>query len=100
MEKGEVVDEHGVPLHPDSPCRKGALIFYYRELDHETRISFVEAILYQDDHILVADKPHFLPVIPSGRFLRETLLVRLKKKLKLDSLVPLSTESTGKQPDS
>ncbi len=27
MEKGEVVDEHGVPLHPDSPCRKGALIF-------------------------------------------------------------------------
>ncbi len=89
MEKGEVVDEHGVPLHPDSPCRKGALIFYYRELDHETRISFVEAILYQDDHILVADKPHFLPVIPSGRFLRETLLVRLKKKLKLDSLVPI-----------
>ena len=89
MEKGEVVDEHGAPLGPDSPCRKGAFIFYYRELDHEARIPFEESILYQDNHILVADKPHFLPVIPSGRFLRETLLVRLKRKLKVDSLVPL-----------
>lgn len=89
MERGEVVDEHGAPLGPDSPCRKGALIFYYRELDHEIRIPFEESILYQDSHILAADKPHFLPVIPSGRFLRETLLVRLKRKLKLDSLVPL-----------
>jgi tRNA pseudouridine32 synthase/23S rRNA pseudouridine746 synthase len=89
MERGRVVDEYGAPLSPDSPCREGALIFYYRELDHETRIPFVETILYQDDHILVADKPHFLPVIPSGRFLRETLLVRLKRKLKFDSIVPL-----------
>jgi len=89
MEKGAVVDEYGAPLVPDSPCRKGALVFYYRELEHEIHIPFEESILYQDDHILVADKPHFLPVIPSGRFLRETLLVRLKRKLKRDTLVPL-----------
>lgn len=89
MEKGQVVDEYGAPLSPESPCRRGALIFYYRELEHETHIPFEENIIYQDDHILVADKPHFLPVIPSGRFLRETLLVRLKKKLRQDALVPL-----------
>jgi tRNA pseudouridine32 synthase/23S rRNA pseudouridine746 synthase len=89
MRKREVVDEHGIPLGAESPCRKGTLIFYYRALKHETPIPFEEGILYQDDHILVADKPHFLPVIPSGRFLRETLLVRLKKRLKLDNLVPL-----------
>jgi tRNA pseudouridine32 synthase / 23S rRNA pseudouridine746 synthase len=89
MEKGHVVDEHGMPLGAESPCRKGTFIFYYRELEHETPIPFEEGILYQDDHILVADKPHFLPVMPSGRFLRETLLVRLKKSLKLDNLVPL-----------
>jgi tRNA pseudouridine32 synthase/23S rRNA pseudouridine746 synthase len=89
MEKGEIVDEHGIALSAGSPCRRGTFIFYYRELERETPIPFEEGILYQDDHILVADKPHFLPVMPSGRFLRETLLVRLKKKLKLEHLVPL-----------
>jgi tRNA pseudouridine32 synthase/23S rRNA pseudouridine746 synthase len=89
MRKGEVVDEYGIPLEAESPCRKGAFVFYYRELEHEAPIPFEESILYQDDHILVADKPHFLPVIPSGRFLQETLLVRLKKKLNLEHLVPI-----------
>lgn len=89
MNKGEVVDENGTPLNAESPCRRGSYIFYYRELERETPIPFEESILYRDDHILVADKPHFLPVMPSGRFLRETLLVRLKKKLELEYLVPL-----------
>jgi tRNA pseudouridine32 synthase/23S rRNA pseudouridine746 synthase len=89
MRRGEVVDENGTPLSAETPCRKGALVFYYRELEQETPIPFEESILYQDGHILVADKPHFLPVTPSGRFLRETLLVRLKKRLNLEHLVPI-----------
>jgi tRNA pseudouridine32 synthase/23S rRNA pseudouridine746 synthase len=89
MARGEVVDANGAPLHPDSPCRRGACVFYYRELDGETPIPFEEQILYRDDHILVADKPHFLPVIPSGRFLHETLLVRLKRKTGLEHLAPI-----------
>jgi tRNA pseudouridine32 synthase / 23S rRNA pseudouridine746 synthase len=89
MKKGEVVDENGIPLSAESPCRRGTSIFYYRELERETPIPFEESILYQDDHILVADKPHFLPVTPSGRFLRETLLVRLKKRLNFEHLVPI-----------
>lgn len=89
MEKGEVVDAKGARLHPDSPYRRGACIFYYRELEGEAPIPFAEEVLYQDDHILVADKPHFLPVIPSGRFLHETLLVRLKRKTGLAHLTPI-----------
>lgn len=89
MAKGQVVDETGLRLHSRSPYRVGACIFYYRELESEEKIPFVEDVLYQDDHILVVDKPHFLPVVPSGRFLHETLLVRLKKKLKLEHLVPI-----------
>lgn len=89
MRKGEVVDEKGAPLRADSPCRIGGYIFYYRELEQETPIPFEEHVLYRDDHILVVDKPHFLPVMPSGRFLRETLLVRLKKKFGFEHLVPL-----------
>jgi len=89
MQQGEVVDGAGVRLNPDSPYRRGMRIFYYRTLADETPIPFEEHILYQDEHILVADKPHFLPVIPSGRFLHETLLVRLKKNTGLEHLTPI-----------
>lgn len=89
MERGEVVDLQGTRLRPDSPCRRGTCIFYYRELAHETPIPFTETILFQDEHILVADKPHFLPVIPTGRFVRETLLARLKHKTGLLDLTPI-----------
>lgn len=89
MSKGEVVDGKGLRLNADSPYIEGTRIFYYRELEEEPPIPFEESTLYLDDNILVADKPHFLPVIPSGRFLHETLLVRLKKRLALEDLVPI-----------
>jgi tRNA pseudouridine32 synthase / 23S rRNA pseudouridine746 synthase len=37
----------------------------------------------------VADKPHFLPVLPSGQYLQETLLTRLKKQFNLPHLSPI-----------
>ena len=89
MTKAEVVDQTGEQLTPETLYRAGACIFYYRELDQETRIPFSETIIYQDDHLLVVDKPHFLPVAPAGRFLRETLLVRLRLQGQPDSLVPI-----------
>ena len=89
MAKGEVVDESGVRIDSESPYRIGACIFYYRELKRETSVPFRERVIYQDEHILVADKPHFLPVIPAGRFLRETLLTRLRNERQLETLVPL-----------
>ena len=89
MSKGEVVAETGEQLIPESLYRAGACIFYYRELEQETPIPFSETIIYQDEHLLVVDKPHFLPVVPAGRFLRETLLVRLRLQGQPDSLVPI-----------
>ena len=61
-----------------SAYRSHVRVYYYRELEAETPIPFTETIIYQDDYIVVADKPHFLPVIPAGRFLHETLLVPAK----------------------
>ncbi|MDH3354657.1 MAG: pseudouridine synthase [Chromatiales bacterium] len=89
MEKGEVVDADGIQIKPDHPYRARAMIFYYREVDDEAPIPFDEVILYRDEHLLVVDKPHFLPVIPSGSYLHETLLVRLKRKLQLEELTPI-----------
>lgn len=98
MSGGRVVDEAGRRLNPHTPYRAGACIFYYREPEPETKIPFAERVVYRDEHILVADKPHFLPVIPSGRFLRETLLVRLKNGGAPAGLVPahrLDRETAG-----
>lgn len=90
MARGHVVDGDGKPLAPYSAYRRGMRIFYYRELDEvETPIPFQEEILFMDDHLVVVDKPHFLPMTPTGRFLRETLLVRLKKTLGEPALTPI-----------
>jgi len=64
-------------------------LMYFRRLAREPEIPFEESILYQDEHILVADKPHFLPVTPSGLYLHQTLLNRLKKKTGIQTLSPI-----------
>lgn len=89
MQAGDVRDAAGKILDPESRFQAGKQIFYYREIDQEAPIPFYETILYQDEHLLVADKPHFLPVTPSGRFLQETLLVRLKQRTGCEDLVPI-----------
>lgn len=89
MKKGEVVDANGVQIKPDDDYRARATLYYYREVENETPIPFDEVILHRDEHLLVVDKPHFLPVIPSGSYLHETLLVRLKRKLQLEHLTPI-----------
>ncbi|WP_292037870.1 pseudouridine synthase [Massilia sp. UBA6681] len=90
LARGEIVDAKGGALAAGSQVRQGMRIWYYRELEQaETPIPFRERLLFQDEHLLVADKPHFLPTIPTGRFLHETLLVRLKKQFDLPHLVPI-----------
>jgi tRNA pseudouridine32 synthase/23S rRNA pseudouridine746 synthase len=89
VNRGELVDERGTAITLDHDYRCGACIYYYRERAIETSIPFQEIILFQNDELLVVDKPHFLPVTPGGRFLRETLLVRLKLRTGLETLSPI-----------
>ena len=89
MAAGDVVDERGAPVTPERTFERGLRLYYYRSLPDEPLLPFNETILYQDEHLLVADKPHFMPVTPSGPYLQHTLLVRLKNRLGLADLVPL-----------
>ena len=89
MAENLVVDEFGVLVTAERPYPSHMRIYYYRAVEEEQRIPFDEVILYQDEHLIVADKPHFLPVTPSGHFLQETLLVRLKNRLGIDTLIPI-----------
>ncbi len=89
MADGDVQDEFGVAVTAERPYQGHIRVYYYRDLEVEDRIPFDEVILHQDEHLIVVDKPHFLPVTPSGKYLQETVLVRLKRKLGLDDLVPI-----------
>jgi tRNA pseudouridine32 synthase / 23S rRNA pseudouridine746 synthase len=81
MLAGDVIDEHGQLLAPPSPYVPKLHVYYFRALEAQ--------VLWQDAHLLVVDKPHFLPVMPSGKYLQETVLVRLKNALGLDDLTPI-----------
>lgn len=89
FERGLVFNAQGEPLAGENACRAGDKIFYYREVENEVVIPFAETILYQDEHLLVVDKPHFLPVVPSGRYVQQTLLARLKNRTGIATLSPV-----------
>jgi tRNA pseudouridine32 synthase/23S rRNA pseudouridine746 synthase len=87
--RGRILDASGEPLPPDAPHRVGAEIRYYREVANETRIDAAEAILHVDADLIVVDKPHFLPVMPGGGYVADTLLARLVRRFGEIGIVPL-----------
>lgn len=89
LDTGEVVDAEGHTARAHDKPTPGRRLYYYRSVPAEPRIPFEATVLWQDEHLLVVDKPHFLPVIPSGKYVQETLLVRLKDQLGLDALSPI-----------
>lgn len=89
MKDGLVFDADRTTLDVSSPYQSNSFIYYFKRVQSEERIPFKEKIIYQDDHLLIADKPHFLPVTPGGHYLEETLLVRLKRFTGIDTLSPI-----------
>lgn len=89
LNAGDVRDEAGQPVAADTAYRAHQRLFYYRTVVHERVLPFEESILALDAHVLVADKPHFMPVVPSGPHVQETLLARLRRRTGLSDLVPL-----------
>lgn len=87
--EGLVLTTDGEPVAAQDPYRPDTHLLYFRRLGREPEIPFTEEIIYQDDHLLVADKPHFLPVTPSGLYLQQTLLYRLKKRTGIQTLSPI-----------
>jgi tRNA pseudouridine32 synthase/23S rRNA pseudouridine746 synthase len=89
LARGDVLDTAGQPLSPAAPARPGAVLWYWRALPAEPRVPFELALLHQDEQLVVVDKPHFLPVLPRGRHLQETALVRTRRLLGLPHLTPM-----------
>jgi tRNA pseudouridine32 synthase/23S rRNA pseudouridine746 synthase len=92
--RGQVRDGDDRPLAPDAPFRAGMPLYYLREFEEAT-IPVAETILHADERLVVVDKPHFLPVIPAGRYRRETLVARVIARLGNPDLSPLHRLDRG-----
>ncbi len=87
--QGLILNDEGETLKASGDYLPNTHLIYFRRLAREPEIPFEEEIIFQDEHILVSDKPHFLPVTPSGLYLHQTLLNRLKKKTSIQTLSPI-----------
>lgn len=88
LQQGKVLDAAMQPLAEDGLCYSGQLVYYFRELTQETDIPFALKLLFENERIVVIDKPHFLPTSPAGKYVEQTALRRLQRSLNLPELTP------------
>ena len=84
-----VLNEAAEPVAATQPYTPHTKLYYYRHIANEPVLPDKASIVFEDDHLLVADKPHFMPVTPAGRYVQQSLLVQLKHLTGNDDLVPL-----------
>ncbi|APF41779.1 pseudouridine synthase [Neomicrococcus aestuarii] len=89
FEDGEVVALDGSAFTPHTPLGLHEFLWYYRDLPTEPRLPVEESIIFQDEHLVAVDKPHFLPTTPGGRYVQESALVRLRNRLNNPDLIPM-----------
>ena len=89
IHKCHVLHEDGSAVGLGEPYTPHQFIFYYRDVLQEATLPEDARILFEDEYVLVADKPHFMPVTPGGRYLQSCLLVQLKRLTACESLTPI-----------
>lgn len=89
FDRGEIVARDGTPLTRETPLGTHEFVWYYREPPVERDIPFEIEVLHQDRDLVVADKPHFLPTTPGGKYLQNSALVRLRNLLGIPELTPI-----------
>ena len=86
---GLVLNEVAAPVPATQAYTPHTKLYYYRHIANEPVLPAKASIVFEDDHLIVADKPHFMPVTPAGRYVQQSLLVQLKHLTGNDDLVPL-----------
>lgn len=89
FDAGKVLDGMGQAIAPAHRLLGESHLHYFREVVDEPTLPFKAEVIFQDAHLVVADKPHFMPVTPSGQYVQQSLLVQLKQQLNLPELSPI-----------
>ncbi|MDO4910909.1 MAG: pseudouridine synthase [Corynebacterium sp.] len=86
--QGEVVGEWGDPYAPEDILTEGDHLWFYRMPAEEEPVPYEIQRIYEDEDILVVDKPPFLATFPRASHITETLLVRMRRQTGNNDLVP------------
>lgn len=86
---GLITLSDGMVLDESSPYLAGQTLYYYRHMADEVVVPFEHKIIFENDELMVVDKPHFLTVSPAGRYVQQTLLTRLKHETNNEHLSPI-----------
>lgn len=79
IESGQIL-ANDQPIAPDTPLTPGQRLSYHRPPWQEPPVPLDIVTLYEDDVLLVVNKPSGLPVLPGGNFLQHTLLWQLRQR--------------------
>ena len=89
FEAGHILNAQGQSIAPAHGLLGESHLQYFRQVVDEPSLPFKAQIIFQDDYLVVADKPHFMPVTPGGKYVQQSLLVQLKQQLNLSELSPV-----------
>ena len=85
---GEVVLRSGHRLAPEDLIDPGTDVFFYRRPAPEKVVPYEIETVYEDEAILVVDKPPFLSTMPRAAHIVETATVRLRRATGNEELTP------------
>lgn len=85
---GRFVGADGGAVGGDEPYVAGLFLWFHRDFAPEEPVPFPVGVVYRDEHLVIADKPHFLATTPRGRHITETAVARLRRELDLPDLQP------------
>ncbi|MEU4922461.1 pseudouridine synthase [Streptomyces parvus] len=88
LDAGRFVGADGVAVRGSEPYAPGRYLWFHRDFAAEEPVPFPVGVVYRDERIVVADKPHFLATMPRGGHITETAVARLRRELDLPALQP------------
>lgn len=83
------VYQDGSPVGSADPYRSHTFVWFHRDLPDETPVPGEVRVLFQDERIVVVDKPPFLSSIPRGKHIMQSVVVRMREQLGLPELTPM-----------
>ena len=86
--EGAVVKRDGSPLAPETWLEPGTDVFFYRRPAPEKPVPFEITTVFEDDDLLIVDKPPFLATMPRASHITETATVRLRRATGNEELTP------------
>lgn len=85
---GEVVYRDATPVEPLAVLEAGTDIFFYRRPAPEREVPYEIRTVFEDEDIMVVDKPPFLATMPRASHITETATIRLRRATGNEELTP------------